>query len=111
MLRDLHFRGAHIQAGSLSFSPYIYIYIYISSFSVYKGPILDSKSQNDFGTRLVNMHHTSLDETLANRAANEELFNDLMRLEERLENIQNLHPSGKVHLVIIMSYTLTISLL
>ena len=32
------------------------------------------------------MHHTTLDEAAANRAANEELFNDLMRLEEMLED-------------------------
>ena len=56
-------------------------------------------------------NHTSKAEALANRAANEELFYDLMRLEEMLENIHNLHPSGKIHLVIIMAYTLTISLL
>ena len=57
------------------------------------------------------MHHTSKTEAHANRAANEELFNDLMRVEEMLENIQNLNPPGKIHLVIIMAYTLTISLL
>ena len=80
------------------------------SFSVYKGPILDNKSQNDFGTRLANTHHTSKAEIFANRAANEELFNDLMRLEEMLENIQNINPPGKIHLVIIMAYTLTTAL-
>ena len=57
------------------------------------------------------MHHTSKAETLANREANDELFNDLMRLEEMLENILNLNPPGKMHLVIIMAYTLTIRLL
>ena len=57
------------------------------------------------------MHHTSKAEALANRAANEELFNDLMRLKEMLENIQNLNPPDKIHLVIIMAYILTISLL
>ena len=43
------------------------------------------------------MHHTSKAEVLANRAANEELFNDLMRLKEMLENRQNLNPPGKIN--------------
>ena len=55
------------------------------------------------------MHHTSKAESLANREANEELFNDLIRLKEMQEHIQNLNPPGKIHLVIIMAYTLTIS--
>ena len=79
--------------------------MYIYSFSVYKGPMLDSKTENDFGTRLANMHHTTSDEALANRAASKELFNDLIRLEEIWGNIHNLHPSGKMHLLIIMAFT------
>ena len=59
----------------------------------------------------IDLHHTSKAEALVNRAAIEVLFNDLMRLEEMLENIQNLNQPGKIHLVIIMAYTLTISLL
>ena len=63
---------------SLSLSIYIYIYIYIyyrlalqmHSLSDYKGLILCSKSQNGFGSRLTMMHHTSIEETVASRAAN-----------------------------------------
>ena len=32
-----------------------------------------------------NMHDTTIEETVSNRAANEELFNDLMRLKAMLE--------------------------
>ena len=82
---------------SLSLYIYIYIYIYIYSFRAYKGLILFSKTQNVSGSRLSNMHHTTIEETVANRAANEELFNDLMRLEAMLENIQNLNLPGKMN--------------
>ena len=43
------------------------------------------------------MHHTTIEETVASDAANEELFNDLMRLEAMLENIQNLNPPSKMN--------------
>ena len=43
------------------------------------------------------MHHTTTEETVVNRAANEELFNDLMHLGATLENIQNLNPPGKIN--------------
>ena len=43
------------------------------------------------------MHHTTIGETVANHAANEELFNDLMRLEAMLEFVQNLNPPGKIN--------------
>ena len=59
--------------------------------------ILCSKTQNVSGSRIANMHHTAIEETVANRAANEELFHDLMLLEAMLENIQNLNPPGKMN--------------
>ena len=52
------------------------------------------------GSRLANIHHTSKQESVANRAANEELFSDLMRVEAMLENIQNLNPPGKMNTLI-----------
>ena len=45
------------------------------------------------------MHHKTLDEAAANRAANEELFKDLIHLEEMLDDIQNLNSPGKMHLL------------
>ena len=58
--------------------------------------ILASKTQNVSGIRLANMHHTTIDEALANHGANEELFNDLMRLEHMMKSIQNINQSGKM---------------
>ena len=49
------------------------------------------------GSHLANWHHTTIEETVVNRAANEELFNELMRLEAMLEDIQNINPSGKMN--------------
>ena len=45
------------------------------------------------------MHYTTLDEAAANLAANEELFNDLMRVEEMLEDIQNLNSPANMPLL------------
>ena len=76
---------------------YIYIYIYIHCFSHYKGPNLISKRQNVSGSRLAKMHHTTKEEVLQNRAANDEIFNELMRQEAMLESMQNLNPPGRMN--------------
>ena len=100
-----------ILALSLSLSIYIYIYMYIyihiysteldfqmHSFSDYKGLILCSKSQNDFGSRLAKMHHSTKEDISANRAANVQLFTELMRLGSMLESVQNLIQAGKLYI-------------
>ena len=45
------------------------------------------------------MDHTTRQQAAANRAENEELFSDLMRLEAMLESIENLNSAGKMHLL------------
>ena len=45
------------------------------------------------------MYHTTSDEAASNRAENEELFKDLIRLEEMLESIQKLNSASKMHLL------------
>ena len=65
------------------------------SLSDYKGLILCSKSYNGVGSRLAKMHHTTIQETVANRAGNAQLFNYFMPLESMLESTQNLIQAGK----------------
>ena len=69
------------------------------SFSDYKGLILCSKNQNGFWSRLAKMHHTTKEKIVANRAANAQLFNELMRLESMLESIENLIQAGKLYFI------------
>ena len=58
------------------------------------------------------MHHTTREEVLQNRATNDELFNEVMRLEAMLESIQNINPPGKMNTFShYYGYALTISLL
>ena len=45
------------------------------------------------------MYHTTSEQAAASRAENEELFKDLIRLEEMLESIQKLNSAGKMHLL------------
>ena len=45
------------------------------------------------------MNQLTSEQAAASRAENEELFNDLLRLEEMLESIQKLNSAGKMHLL------------
>ena len=45
------------------------------------------------------MDHTTSEQSAASRLVNEELFNDLLRLEDMLKTIQKLNSPGKMHLL------------
>ena len=45
------------------------------------------------------MDHLTSEQAAVSRVENEELFNDLLRLEEMLETIQKLNSAGKMHLL------------
>ena len=45
------------------------------------------------------MDHLTSEQSAVSRVENEELFNDLLRLEVMLEAIQKLNSAGKIHLL------------